>query len=70
MSRVCIISGCSRGIGRAVAQKLASTYSLGLFARSEQELNALKEELEMVHKESENRFCAVRCDIQDEQSIK
>ena len=47
MSQVCIISGCSRGIGRAIAMKLGSSYSLGLLARSENELNQLKDELEL-----------------------
>ena len=47
MSQVCIISGCSRGIGRAIALKLGSSYSLGLLARSENELNQLKDELEL-----------------------
>ena len=47
MSQVCIISGCSRGIGRAIAMKLGSLYSLGLLARSENELNQLKNELEL-----------------------
>ena len=47
MSQVCIISGCSRGIGRAIAMKLGSLYSLGLLARSENELNQLKDELEL-----------------------
>ena len=70
MSGVCIISGCSRGIGRAIAKKLASTYSLGLLARSEQELQTLREELENDNKNSKNRYCAIRCDIQDEKSIK
>ena len=37
MSQVCIISGCSRGIGRAIATTLAEHgYSLGLLARSEE----------------------------------
>lgn len=45
MSGVCIVSGCSRGIGKAIAMKLAPSYSLGLLARSENELNKLKEEI-------------------------
>lgn len=37
MSQVCIISGCSRGIGRAIATTLAERgYNLGLLARSEE----------------------------------
>lgn len=37
MSQVCIISGCSRGIGRAIATTLAERgYALGLLARSEE----------------------------------
>ncbi|CBK24512.2 3-oxoacyl-[acyl-carrier-protein] reductase [Blastocystis hominis] len=37
MSQVCIISGCSRGIGKAIATTLAERgYALGLLARSEE----------------------------------
>lgn len=40
------MSGCSRGIGRAVAARLAKEgYALGLLSRNEQEINRLKEEL-------------------------
>ena len=46
MAGVCIVSGCSRGIGRAVAARLAKEgYALGLLSRNEQEINRLKEEL-------------------------
>jgi short-subunit dehydrogenase len=46
MPPICIVSGCSRGIGRAVATKLASSgYSLGLLARSEKQLESLEEEV-------------------------
>ena len=70
---VCIVSGCSRGIGRAVAKKLASSWSLGLLARSEQELNELKQLLIEENKKRNidgNQFLVAPCDIQDENSIK
>ena len=70
---VCIISGCSRGIGRAVAKKLASSWSLGLLARSENELNELKQQL-IEENEKRNihgiQFEVAPCDIQNENSIK
>lgn len=47
MASVCIVSGCSRGIGRAIAVKLAREgYALGLLSRNEKAINQLKEELE------------------------
>ena len=47
MSGVCIVSGCSRGIGRAIAVRLAKEgYALGLLSRNEKAIDQLKEELE------------------------
>lgn len=47
MPGVCIVSGCSRGIGRAIAVRLAKEgYALGLLSRNEKAIGQLKEELE------------------------
>ena len=66
MSPVCIVSGCSRGIGRGIAYTLAkSGYSLGLLSRSE-EVFILQRALS----KNESKHLALQCDIRDEKSVK
>lgn len=71
MNPVCIVSGCSRGIGRGIATKLATQgYSLGLLARTKDALDNLKSELESVRSSEEQQFLVCPCDVCDENAIK
>ncbi len=63
---ITIISGASRGIGRAIAQKLAKTgHFVILLARNREEL----EDLELEIDESGGKALAIPCDVSDEKSV-
>jgi len=65
-NRVAIVTGASRGIGRAIALSLAEHgCSVMLAARSETELNAVRKEIETA---GGKVACAV-CDMGDEASV-
>jgi len=71
MNPVCIVSGCSRGIGRGIATKLtAQGYSLGLISRSKDALDNLKSELESIRSSEKQQFLVCPCDVCDESAIK
>ena len=76
MSPVCIVSGCSRGIGRGIAYTLAkSGYSLGLLSRSEEVFilqRALSKSVPLFSyvNIAESKHLALQCDIRDEKSVK
>ena len=56
-----IITGASRGIGRGIARVLAAKeHHVGLLARSEEELNTLKEQIEEKGGKAEVEVCDLR----------
>lgn len=71
MNPICIVSGCSKGIGRCVAKTLAAQgYSLGLISRNQEALESLRSELEASKASKTQRFCITPCDVCKEDDIK
>ncbi|RZK50534.1 MAG: SDR family NAD(P)-dependent oxidoreductase [Pedobacter sp.] len=66
----CIITGASRGMGEAIAIKLASQgYSLGLCARSIDDLTQLKAKLVAVQLNSNQSFFIKSVDVRDKYQV-
>lgn len=71
MNPICIVSGCSRGIGRCIAKKLATQgYSLGLISRSQNALESLQLELNEAKTSDSQKFVVTPCDVCKEEDIK
>lgn len=71
MNRICIVSGCSRGIGRCIAKKLAvQGYSLGLVSRDENAMISLKTELDTCKISPSQQFVVSPCDVRNENEIR
>lgn len=68
LKRYALVTGASAGMGREMAYLLAEQcYSLLLAARSEQVLERMKREIELVHKPVEALVCA--CDLSTREGI-
>ena len=71
MNKVCIVSGCSKGIGRGIAMKLVNSgYSLGLLSRDMSLLESLKSDLEKARVNDLQRFSIQQCDVRDDHVVK
>lgn len=67
MNKTIVVSGASRGIGKAIAQKFAAEgWNLALCARSEKDLAALKAELQTAG----NKIVAQACDVAKPEEVK
>ena len=70
MNPICVVSGCSRGIGRCIATTLATQgYSLGLMSRDQMALKSLKTELDTRRISNSQQFVVCPCDIRNENDI-
>ena len=70
MNQICIVSGCSRGIGRCIATKLAvQGDSLGLISRDQNAMESLKMELDAHRISNSQQFVVSPCDIRNEKEI-
>ncbi len=67
MNKTIVISGASRGIGKAIAQKFAAQgFNLALCARSEKDLATLKAELQTAN----NKVLTHACDVAKKQEVR
>jgi NADP-dependent 3-hydroxy acid dehydrogenase YdfG len=66
MKKITLISGASRGIGRAVAVRLArEDHFVILLARNAEEIGELEQEID----ETGGKSLAIACDVADEQQV-
>lgn len=67
MNKTIVISGASRGIGKAIAQKFAAQgFNLALCARSEKDLATLKAELQT----ATNKVLTHACDVAKKEEVR